>query len=446
MNRFLSVVNGILNKSRRLAVFNSDPALSSTKLAPMTQSHPLQERAHWRRLIYERPGKLNKELTPVPDIRYWGRNVPGATERSLNAREVATLLHENPRVINTPDCLEGILETWPVIRGLKYVIFPSSLEKCLNTDIREYWGPLVQFCRIYPPEDVYRIMFFMSLVAFYSDADMRMIRVFISFFLFEELRTLDYPLCPSFVGFRSDEQLDAGALAAVVRPCCQSYDDNPLQMMNRNDSEALRMVELQRDDHNRLCDDITDDFVQFIIDQWPCRSPVVDGFSEALLDRSKALEAVLLEWHRIFYNTELHYYLEGVQRILDEHYTDETGVPEPTHKPEAHLFGHLKANTCPVPHLGHELVRKEYKFGLHNRPSKRALSLSFQLDGLCADMNHLTVSYKQRTPEIDELEAVVDSLAESKSSVRSLYSQDLKKSIMALRTLRPSPKTGVRVR
>ncbi|KAB8271491.1 hypothetical protein BDV30DRAFT_228123 [Aspergillus minisclerotigenes] len=296
------------------------------------------------------------------------------------------------------------------------------------------WGGWISLCQKCDLEDAYHLMFQLGVVAFRNNVDMTALRVIVAFFLLDDLRSLSLPPYRSFTEFKVNEKPTFDTLFNVVRPFCETYSD-PSEEEKKNtrprSSEEIRRIEAAKRELDLKCANECRKFSNFLLDQWPCAEPTVDGFSKSYLDLSLAMKEVMPEWFRMYKNLRLCHHIEEVQTVLDRHSAVTNIVVTPSIYPKLLLFERPRLHYS-IPRLGNELLQKPGP-----QPNTHHDVRTVKLWGkaqMTTPSPALTSDRRLHiTPEVTELEKLVSDAMESHCPVKLSYGQDLKESIDALK-------------
>lgn len=427
------VVDAIVAKSRRLSLFHigaTSPDITNSSAIPH-----LRERAVWRRCLYERPGIFTPESDQPLDIPYISRDCSYISKRMANVREIVNVIRQRPQSVQKTRDLGKLFQKWKFIGGYMARFTPSLLEECLSIDLAQEWGGLVRVCRDCSPKDTYRLIFLMGAIAFGKGIDMTILRVIMAFYLLEDLRDLVYPPYSSFDQFKANENPTFDAILGLIKPSCVPYRDTPAgktKDKKRNFIETHR-TQVAREEHDLKCAEECQRFADFLLNQWPCPEPSGSGFESIYLDVLRGVDAVVPEWLRLYKNLQLSNHIQKIQEILDEHCAVSYIIDDPHIRQESEILGKELRCVYSVPRLGGGLLQKSGPrvaayYNLENI-AKWVKSKYKVLTSLQARFSRFKIF---ASPEILELEKIVNHIRNSSCPVRSGYGQDLQNSINAL--------------
>ncbi|OGM50946.1 hypothetical protein ABOM_000731 [Aspergillus bombycis] len=434
------VIQSILTKSQRLSLFHVQAA-PPLIVAAKSDRH-LQERACWRRCLYERIDASCEDMIEVLDVIYTSRFRYCSSKQSLRVREIITLLKERPAKIHTAHKLSSILKEWSYIGGFADVFTSYSLEGTLFIDFAAEWGKLVRLCIDSEANNSRSLMFCLGLMAYGDGVDLDAIRVLAAFSILDDLKQLSLPMYPSFENFCDRGRPDFDSVLALVHPFCTKFKDpTPRKKKAKQAQKAAEVarIQLAKENHDIKCATESNDFVSFILQQWPCAEPSKGKFSASFLNVAGALEAVSHDWLRRYKNMRLAAYINDVQKVLNAHSAKKNNIGDPpvTSQPVVFISQCLSSRTAALK-LGQDLITK-------SGPKLESNSnFSSQRDegGIINSASHQLNEFSRKllskwkaawTPEISEIEQIVHKIAYSDCSVRSSYGEDLQLSITALK-------------
>ena len=447
---FWAIVDGIRAKSESLSVF--DASGDKFSLEAGGESH-LTLRNQLRRKAYQRPDSAPTEQQASTHLEYVSRDRSLGDPRRTNVMECTSLIRDWPSKIHTLSNLAEIFQSWANIGG-----YLCSFDKVLLTDLLEVqfdtlWGPLVKVCRESTSENPYRLMFLFGIICFRQDIDMAVVRTLIAFALLGDLKALRLPKWPSYSQFRHNQEPRVDYLVQLMKPHLIPYGNNERSMfgftLNQKQRRKLEIAELAHE--NQQQKDATL-FGEFLLEQWPCSEPTIEGFSTSILvDIVKAMEIIRPEWLRLFQNWEFSKHVSQVQSVLDDHRAEGNitlSIVEIT-EPEV-LPTRIRGDEFPT--LSETLLRKTLI-------SAQMASTVIEVDALRTEHFHLPVhsglskkaiglprnsiatqdNVPQLVREVVELSTIIQNLTNSNSTVRQQYGKDLKQSLDALQNFKNAP-------
>ncbi|KAF7513901.1 hypothetical protein GJ744_006515 [Endocarpon pusillum] len=363
--------------------------------------------------------------------------------------------------------LAGILLNWPTIAG-----YDRSFDRFLLSDLIDVrfaleWGPLVNLCRASHSKEKYQPMFLFAVISFREDAEMDVIRTLIAFAVFEGLQALDPPKWQSYSHFRPNHIPSVGDLVPLVKHCCVPYHDDERRVFQGSlGSKMRRKLEAAERAHEQQTETDCNYFAQFLLAQWPCPEPVIEGFLQPLLlDVPRAFKIISSEYLRLYQNMELSQYIAQVQPILDLHCTGS--------KIELPISGFVDQDVILTRQRGGEFATLS-----QNLLQKTGPTMSGKLQSMVSNVGRWNLggengehvgfaSQKENDPnatqkenfrdrfreptktkctvspvthEIQELECIINGILDSESTIQQQYGRDMKQSLEALKDLGSAPK------
>lgn len=445
-DEFQPLVEAIWKTSETLWTFGPKTIEHPPVPASDNTSH-LLHRSLSRRRLHQRLVFASIEKTLVPDLPYRVRGCDQDYQARCNVYESVSLMRDRPIQLHTTTKLAEILEKWPIIGGLDREFVKVLLSDRLDVEFAPEWGPLVQLCRTSGLPETHRMMFLFALMSFRHDADMDVVRSLIAFATLEVLKSIEPPRWPSYTNFRLNHSPTVHSLMQLTKHCCVAYPGderstfgNSLTSKMRSKLEAAELAHEQRAESGCKA------LAQFVLEQWPCPKPTVEGFtSPPLVDICQAVNVIEQEWQRLFQNSELSAYMQQVQSILDLHQAPRIVVSEAMcreHREDAPTGRSLHQ----FPSLSQDLIKRpgpKLPKGLNPNAPHRGIGDVIHESGSAAlGMScEKTQEARQCTKpamasivsrETKELYRLVEGVLDSKSKVRHRYGQSLMQSLNAL--------------
>jgi hypothetical protein len=406
-----SLVQDILSKSERLRVFAPNNE-NDTLVDAYTQSH-LRKRGNAQRRLYAR-SILDTTEDASEDRVYNSRGQETNSAQAHKIYHIARLLQTQPFSIHTTRDLFAILQDWPLIGGFHTTseILPASLSDAIEVNVDEQWGSLVNACRSIDPQELYSLMFRLSLMSLNPNMDMDIIEVLAAYAILPVLKTLRPASSTSFNHFKLNESPTAQSIFRAISV------DLP--------GKPKRGTDKVQEAHRNACMAETKRLAEHFLDQWPSKRIVLNGFESDMIDTGLAMERVIPEWCRLHENMEFSGYIMQVQDILDHHKgRRDEALPNPwklTQTP----FG----TTCRgpvIPSISTVLLVKPLASPL-NISARDELVLG--ADSASPLKSHSTAKFTCK--EITELRKILSPFISSSESLRQGYGGDLDSSLNAL--------------
>ncbi|KIV78786.1 hypothetical protein PV11_06396 [Exophiala sideris] len=373
----------------------------------------LSRRSHTRRRLFQRMQLRNLTRETNPDELYPSRGYHNHGQSNEHVFQVAHLLQQWPEMLPSPPRLHLLMQSWPSIGGYgdgttKYD--KSRLSDLLDTDIASSWGSLANLYRLSDEDMKYQLIFISALICFREDTNMRAVQTLVAFAVLKDLKAVDLPSWPSYTQFRPGFHPKVDYLLQLLGPCALSNANNDSLVLTQRERKALDYA--KRAHQTRASHDM-DRLAQFFCAQWPCPQPSVEGFSSPVLNLSRAVSLVAVEWHAMFQNHEFEEHLRQVQVVLDRHHTIIPARTIQKERRQSQLLAPRYASIC------QDLLDMEGP--TLRRPQTPARA---------------THSRKMCTPfgneDISELSQILNELPTSKSIVRQEYIKGLRSSVIAL--------------
>ena len=423
-----TLVQEILAKSDRLRAFTAhDEAIDFDIEIP---SH-LRRRSETRRRLYERSISDPERLTAGEDIVYKPRDRQGSLPQATNVYRIARLVHKQPFSIRMTRELAAILQGWKLIGGFHYNSDPEITSPCLSdlieNNIGDQWGSLVNFCRQTSPLDSYRLIFRLGLLSFGTKPDMDAIQSLAAFGCLDELKTLQPPLSPSFVGFKLDASPTLESLLNSITASYEGFEPDARKSKIQQD--------LSREKHRILCEADGRNLAHFLLEQWPSSEPSAGKFESTVIDVELAMERILPDWQRLHRNMGLSQYVNQAQEILD-HSKGATAMSTPRAWNEVPTAFCAPDRGSVIPSLSGDLLVKCAPLPWSYASPSRELLLSTHSPDERSNSSRKTAPPK----EVIELGKILGSFARSPDVLRQQYGNDLKKSLLALENVNNQPK------
>ncbi|KAH7117537.1 hypothetical protein B0J11DRAFT_493133 [Dendryphion nanum] len=413
---FDGLVKRILSKSERLRVFdNADK--SEAQLGTYQQTH-LHKRGAARRRLYERSvGDPDNEN--VADNAYTSRGQNADLPQSLHVYRITKLICTQPFSINITRGLSEYLEQWDLIGGFHTTVpsLSDSLNDCVESRISEQWGGIVNLCRDADPQNLYGIMFRLSLMTFIPEVDMDMIKILAAFACIDQLKVMEPPPYKSFNQFRVRNPPSKKSLFTIIAA------DIPIVEGSR------RKKDLARETHYRSCTEEGRRLAQHLIEQWPNPNPKLKDFQSDSIDVNLAVERVHSEWRRLQENIKLSTYVDGVQSVINRYQG-----PASKLLPQAWALGHtyfIIADRAPVlPSITTEFLAKTCPSMLACSTTDDSMVLPGVQSGLMS-LSNSTSRMKASSKESSELRKILATFTASSDVFRKYYGNDLQTSLDA---------------
>ncbi|RAK78064.1 uncharacterized protein BO72DRAFT_477000 [Aspergillus fijiensis CBS 313.89] len=430
-------IESILKRSQRLSLFQ--PGIPPRGTNTSGSQVYLRDRALWRRSLYERSDTWNEDkVQEIADEVYVSRARYRSSTRAKNVREIVSLLRERPSEIATTDHLAHVIQRWGHVGGYDGKFIPSTVKAAISIDLAANWGRLVRLCAESQTRDVHYLMFNLGLIAYSQNVSMTALRVLAAFVTLDELKKLRLPQHEAFEQVRENGKPDSRLLLELVEPALIKFTAPTPVKRPKNSTTCLKaaaMAEHERakEEHESQCNSESQRLVTFILSQWPCLEPSLDGFSSEFVNVMDALDLIKPVWSRRYKNMQLLAHIEEVQKVLNTHGNVRANRPQDS--PASGHVEYFESRSGSHPRVAVELGRDL----LHTPGPPLAQAEHHHQKCAKKKPHHPTDPRRRRgdrpvsTGEIDELESIVRSMINSDCPVRSRYGRDLQVSIHALK-------------
>ncbi|KAK7928695.1 hypothetical protein PG985_005693 [Apiospora marii] len=429
---FRPLVEIILQKSANLAVFGSVNTTAVTK--PVSDDPHLAKRSLIRRHLHERSIESLPQLRDVEDLRYRSRGTPSDTSiKYNNVYGIVELVRARRPTMATVQDLPGAFAQRASIHGYSEESKHLTLSERLEIDVCKFWGPLVNQVRRSRCE--YEVIFLLATISFRVNAPMALLRTIAAFFLYQELRSLDYPLALEYKHFNPGQRPTVESILRLIEPFRVSGPAD-LPLMEFASAKAKKKLFQARASHKEKADQKCTGFAEHLIRQWPCQKPILAGLKESsLLDTQAALLAVLPDWRRLHDNHVFVQHLESVQKLLSVRFSD-AAISRRCFVVNDDVFSRPPGRYV-IPRLGKDLM-KTAAYG----PSVHADSVVQSV--LCLtrkNAKHIPAVAQRDLAIRKELEDIIRRIDIPGSVISAAYAKDLRGSIKALRSHRETEAT-----
>ncbi|PVH75301.1 hypothetical protein DL98DRAFT_562460 [Cadophora sp. DSE1049] len=387
---YKSIVESILRKSHRLCSFSLD-TVNHPLLEPAGDSY-LVLRSHMRRDCHQRPLPLMK---CVKLLRAWPSQLPSTKD------------------------LVGMIQQ---------ILLTDMLNLNWTTD----WGSLLNLCRNAGLQDVYRLTFLLSTISFGEQANM------------DALKALIPPRYPAYVNFQEKEKPCVDDILDLLKLWRRPYQLEERSVVDATPSHATRLLLIDLElKYKREQEKDEKALAKFILNQWPCAKPTIDGFTETgRIYLEQALSSIHPKWLQLYQNFELSRYLLQAQRILDSHrhesvellvssadFQEQDIFQVPKREPENFLLG------AKLLQVSLDVAKTSGENSVH---SNDPVSTQKRLRASLAFVRR--ESLPPTSPALQELQKIIESTFLSTSDIRQEYTDDLARSSQALRIAEGEPR------
>lgn len=322
---FFTIVQSIFERATTLDLFHDEPAALPD--AEFRGDQNLLERAGLRDAAYRVHAFGAEHHTTNHDVIYVARDCVMNSIRESQVCHTAKLVDSwSAHVKGHPHLLREI-ESWGKPLHGPRLQAPMSL----GYDMK-WLDPPAEFfprdwCTLHTTlshsevdKDKYKIMFFLSTLAYSQHAKQELIQALLSFATIPELRASrlpDYDLFELSHGYIPDRKRLTDRVKTMVRPYYSCPESDLPQSSFETFSEA---EERRQDTHHAAVEECLGRFVDVLICQWPCetvRDPVGTGF-DTYISVNAATEDARRCFRRWYNNTELKSSIGHIQNTLDD--------------------------------------------------------------------------------------------------------------------------------
>lgn len=416
-----SLVRDILMRSNKLGRFATE-RMQNISLSDITH---LRRRGELRRQPYERATQDTADYVSFDNVYIPRDRV--TTSKAERVHEISRLILEGCSSLHVKSRLITLLQSSPVIGGFSSdggLAAGESLVSQIEASVYENWGALVQFCRLADHDAP--LLFRLGLLAFHSNSNMDMIRLFAAIATWDRLKDIPPPLCSGFVDIKTSSKPTTKLLETLIAPTYPEF--NP-RVRRRNVSRDLAGRNFQ--EHTDLCEEEGQMLANFIQHQWPTPADElmcsVSELELEVIDASLVLEEIIPEWERRRQNSRLKSYVNRIQALLDS--IIPTGDVSLLHRcvvPDPNFT--CRSRTQVVPSISRELVVKAGP-----RQGNSAGGNSTQASSIPPSTKVTLSPRKVTIHESEELETILRKFAGSANVMRSRYGTDLLGSLTALK-------------
>lgn len=434
---FRPLIEVILQKSARLSVFG--PVTTTELPEPLFDDPHLAKRALIRRQLHQRS---IESLPPkaADDLKYRSRDIPSDTSvKYNNVYGIVEMVKAKRPMMATVQDLPGALAQCASIRGYSEELEQLSLSERLDIDVYKLWGPLVSHLRRSTCE--YEVMFLLATISFRFSAPTALIRTIAAFFLFRELRSLEYPLAAEYKNLRAGQLPTAESLTKAIEPF-KASGPKDLILMEFASAKARRQLFQARATHEDKVNRECKLFAEHLLRQWPCKIPTLDGLGAIeLVDVQLGFEAILPEWQRLHENHVFVVHLEAVQKLLDARFA-ESDNPRRRFVTTNDLFARPLAR-YDIPRLGKDLMKTAVATSTsthYDRIAHSVMPSSSTLQERTSDyakrssgIQEVGSSRTEQNSALEELDQIIRRIENPKSAISREYARDLRASLKALK-------------
>ena len=461
------LVEAIRAKSDKLATFAPQPAVAS---AFESNGAPhLSRRSLLRRRLYQSQ-RTKCRYASVLDRVYQARDRGPLSQKHRNVFECVRFIWKWPSRASSTTDLAGVLQNWPNIQGYDQSFDKVLLSDYLDVDFAAEWGPLVAYCQKANQTDHFRLIFLFAAIAF-SEVDMDVIRTLMAFAVFDDLKAISLPQWSTYHQFRYNQNPHLEYLAQLLKGCCIPYSGDERNLGFTLNFKQRRKLEAAQAAYESQLEEDRKTFARFLLSQWPCLEPSLQGFEQSvMINMEQAMGVLRPEWRRLFQNLELSVNIRQIQEILDLRQGEQDDAQPQVDLDDQETYA-IRHRGSEIPTLTAELICRK---GPVKPPSVSSLTPPeagsampstappVTRTALSSQMNRQSTPYGQQNghfpawqpwsqgqassmpmpksisadlvhSDFSELESVITPFAQSSSIVRQQYGRDLIESLNALK-------------
>ena len=457
-------VDKILDISDNLSIFAPNDA-QNHQLRSMRDSS-IHARTLLRQQRFERPLKFGSDQPKSGCRQYQSRDRISPNHISYcNVLETISLLRRQPAIMSTTTSLAQIFRNVPSIGGYDHVFDKASLNDRLKVDLIQSWGSLVRFVR--EESNKYSLMFLLGPASFSAQADMTLIRTLIAFASFEQLRGIFLPPFQEYLNFSPGQTPQLGYLECFLERFRHRPEDDEDMLEEYASGKHRKRLRKERAGFAAEVDRDITFFAEFLLAQWPCAEPSLQGqYRSLFLDVGQAMQALRPEWCRMFQNMQFTSHLNEVQHILSRHFGAVTYLqPDFVHSENIHPTRTRGGETVEICDLLRKAgTTREGGVGgsqmplaspLQPKMVNRNVFLAWKQTNatdICKTVqsseNHeKPLAFLKKTDwspntqpsrSSQDLDTIIRKLGSSQSSVRQTYAAALQQSLQSYQQLRPA--------
>ncbi|KAI0880451.1 uncharacterized protein GGS22DRAFT_84023 [Annulohypoxylon maeteangense] len=418
---FHILADKIISQSDRLDAFHPQK-METEKLSSSSDTH-LDLRALRRRQHYERCS-YGLSLDTPDDTVYESRHDPRASSsRYSNVLETAVLIRNKPRFMSTVRDLAVNLSQSLVIKGYNQDFDKITLHDRLEVDIRREFGPLVNAVK--DIQGRFKLMFFLGVISFRSNANMHLIRTLIAFAHWDDLQSLSLPPYDEYCSFRPHQVPQIDVLVKLIEPFQAPPPEDP-PLMEFASGRNQRKVYQAKAAHAQKASSDCKKLAQALIHEWPTPNLNAKHTEDSyLIDVPAALNHVRPEWERTYRNHEFYIHLQAVQEILNQRHSD-IEFQRPDFVPSELMFN-IQQPDYRLPTLSHDMM------GMPIHKVRANITKQRINPGGDAPQPRLPFRNSSTEKASSELAQIIDGFSQSKSAIKKRYAADLKESLAAFR-------------
>ena len=335
------VSKGIKEHYERVQLFQESQSITVFEEFPSHDGHLLERSAV--RVAYLFPSEFYDQSSEGDfDVRYRARDLVEVGSGEHRAYTAATVVHRRTANPTTPKNIWSMMESWKKTLSGDAMLFLQYDRSWLAPDIPSIWLEAYNLLRRSDERKWFQLLFSLPAMAYASSELIDLVPVFVAFAADSQFRLENPPHCDSYEpseGYRPSED----TLRSYVSDCARPFNDSPESTIPARASESskkLRKRQLEMYNERRNSD--TDAAVQWLLNAWPCETPLQCPLNAALYNVATLTSNVQSYFSSCYRNLVLQQHVARVQKILNNvHYQV---FPTPTYS-----FSPSKTNASCIP-------------------------------------------------------------------------------------------------
>lgn len=365
-------VGSIFEQAERSKIFYPDCYIQPPKLKTI-DSH-LLERDCLRTSTFRVSGFGAEDHTVVHDVKYEARDRDQNSTRGRRASVISSIVYHEHTALHYGVFSDAGTRLWDFLSrgtqfmGPNYPLGASELsyESNLLQDSHEFicqlWTSLHRVLAECPFADKFRLMTWLSTLAFAENANMMIVQTLAFFFTVPGMRCISAPQAESFKLSEGTKPTKA-VLHGLLQSACLPVTRWPASNTPRRTGESKKTYEQRRNyEFQSRQFQTLEELSRMLESQWPCETPsypndLPTAFND-FVDLEKALHVVKPSFKVWFNNHHLYNYLCQIGDTLSSQGLNPVDVPSccfdtPTYRPQMkHGFVLIDdVLSCPPPYL-----------------------------------------------------------------------------------------------
>ncbi|KLJ08813.1 hypothetical protein EMPG_15752 [Blastomyces silverae] len=277
-------VTSIFEQADRMRIFQPDFKLQ--RLIPDGVDSHLLERDSIRSSSFRGPSFGAEDHTVAHDVKYKPRDQDQNSERGCRAFIISNIVYHRRTSLHYAGATGLRTRLWQFLSMVSEIFGPNHLlpysrlvydsEFLLQSSefISQHWCAIHRtFSHVFATADKFRVMIWLSTLAFAKDADMRIIQVLALFFTVAEMGRISAPRVHSF-NLQEGVEVSYSGLRDAFQSSFFPMHRCPEANLARHFDESKRaFTERKRTafQNNQNC--VQNRFYHALVSQWPCEAP-----------------------------------------------------------------------------------------------------------------------------------------------------------------------------